>query len=70
MDEERLSLETVYQIWNDATGDRIELGPDRDGLDFFEIRTYTDDSKPGACVTLTRGQLEKLQAAINLTLGG
>ena len=69
--EEKLSLETIYQIWNDKTGDRIELGSDRDGLDLYEIRAFSrSDTDPEACIVLTRGQLEKLQAVIGLALGG
>lgn len=66
--EPNYSLETVFQIWNDKTGERIELSPDRDGLGLFELRQYSDDCKLGPCVTLTRGQLEKLQIAIEKTL--
>jgi hypothetical protein len=69
MDEERYTLETLHQIWNDKTGDHIEIGPDRDGLDLIEFRSYTSDShKPAQEVTLTREQLIKLQAAIGLIL--
>lgn len=39
------SFETVYQIWNDKTGERVEVGPDRDGLDLIELRSYSDDGR-------------------------
>lgn len=32
------SMETMYEIWNDKSGDCIEIGPDRDGLGLIEIR--------------------------------
>jgi hypothetical protein len=65
---ERYSVETVFQIWNDRSGERIELGPDRDGLDLFEIRSVTDDGKTTNCVTLTREQLELLETVIGKAL--
>jgi hypothetical protein len=34
----RYSLETVYKVCNDDTGEVIEVGPDADGLDLTEIR--------------------------------
>lgn len=64
------SIETVRQVWNDDTGERVEIGPDRDGLDLIEIRQVTDDGVTTATVTLTREQLEKLQKCIELTLSG
>jgi len=39
------SLETMYRVWDDKTGDRVEVGPDSDGLDLLEIRSYTNDGK-------------------------
>lgn len=66
----KITLETVYQIWNDKTGDRIELGPDRDGLGLMEIRSYASDGKVTQCVTFTNHELETLQTAINRYLNG
>lgn len=66
--ENRYTLETMYQIWNDRTGEHIELGPDRDGLELFEIRSYTDDGKITQRVVLTREQLILLRDAIQLSL--
>ncbi len=31
------SVETVYQVWNDKNGDRLEFGPDADGLGLYRI---------------------------------
>lgn len=39
------SVETVIEIWNDETGEHIEVGPDRDGLDMIEIRQCSRDGK-------------------------
>lgn len=37
MDE--FTMETLYQIWNDKTGECVEVGEDRDSLGLVEIRT-------------------------------
>ena len=59
----------MYQIWNDKNGDRIEVGPDRDGLELIEIRQYTDDgNKPYGVIVMTREECEKLQEAIDRLL--
>ena len=41
----RYSLETVYYVCNDDTGEVIELGPDGDGLDLVEIRVRDPQTK-------------------------
>jgi hypothetical protein len=33
-------LETKKVIWDNKHGERIEVGPDGDGLDLVEIRSY------------------------------
>lgn len=68
MKDEKYTLDVVHQIWNDNTGERLEIGPDRDGLDLIEIRSYDDMSKVTQMITLTRGQLEQLHAAIGKQL--
>ena len=61
----KYSLETCHQVWNDDTGERIEVGPDRDGLDMLEIRTYTDDGARGESIMLTYKQARLVAQAIN-----
>lgn len=34
----KYSSETLRQVWNDETGEVVEIGPDRDGLGLVEIR--------------------------------
>jgi hypothetical protein len=46
------TLEMCMRIWNDKTGDSIEIGEDRDGLDMIEIRSRTDDGKVSNAVTM------------------
>ena len=36
----KYSTEMVMQVWNDDTGERVEIGPDRDSLGLVEIRSY------------------------------
>jgi hypothetical protein len=45
--------ETVIQVWDDKHGDRVEVGPDRDGLELVEIRCYTDSGEIGDRITMT-----------------
>jgi hypothetical protein len=65
MEDTEYTLETVHQIWNDKSGTRIEIGPDRDGLDLIEIRSYTDDGKIGQSVTFTEKEFRLLSVAID-----
>lgn len=39
------TLEKLYEVWDDETGDHFEIGPDRDGLDLVEIRLKDKDGK-------------------------
>lgn len=35
----KFSLETRREVWNDESGDRIDVGEDRDGLGLVELRS-------------------------------
>jgi len=37
-------LETLREIWDDNLGERVEVGPDREGLDLVELRLRDDES--------------------------
>lgn len=37
----KFTLEILREVWDDESGDHIEIGPDRDGLGCIEIR-YKD----------------------------
>lgn len=50
------SMETVIEIWDDKNGCHIEVGPDRDGLDFIEIRSVTSDNKIEARISFDKEQ--------------
>lgn len=47
------SVETVVQIFNDDTGDHVDVGPDRDAGDNVEIRSYDKNDKIGERITFT-----------------
>jgi len=68
-DKEKYSVEEIVQIWDNKTGERIEFGPDRDGLDLVEIRQYSDDSKVGARIVLTKEQIVLLAENITSKYG-
>lgn len=41
------SAEKCIKVWNDGTGERIEIGPDSDGLELCQVRSYTDTGDIG-----------------------
>ena len=47
-----VKLEIIYQLWM-GDGDRIEVGPDRDGLGLIEIRSF-DGSKLETAILLDK----------------
>jgi len=34
----------MHEIWDDNLGERVEVGPDREGLDLVELRLRDDES--------------------------
>lgn len=69
MTEATHSTEHLIRIWNDSTGERIEFGPDNDGIDLWEIRYYgPEDAKPCRSLVLTETQARELSCAINSLL--
>lgn len=54
----------VMQVWNDQTGERIEVGEDRDGLGMIEIRYVSDDGKTGADIRFQPEDADKIVDAI------
>ena len=49
------SIETIYRVYNDKSGEYIEVGPDADGIGLIEVRMYTDDGKIGQRVEVFLG---------------
>jgi hypothetical protein len=68
MTDSNHSLEVVFQIWDEKTGEREEVGPDRDGLDLTEIRQYTDDGQCTQRITLPKEAVYLLNDALNRIL--
>ncbi len=60
----KYSLETVYKVCNDDTGEVIEVGPDSDGLDLVEIRSKADDGTVGGRIVITQEGLPLLIEAL------
>lgn len=58
------SLENHYKVWNDKTGTKVEIGPDRDGLNLVEMREFSDDGKELTCVVFTPEQAELVATAL------
>lgn len=59
------SKEIVIEIWDDATGDHFEVGPDRDALDLVEVRQYIANSHEcNARFTGTKEEMRLLGEAI------
>jgi hypothetical protein len=56
--------EVLHQVWNNESGDRFEVGPDRDGLDLIEIRSYTDKGECDARMTMPSEVATKIAQAI------
>jgi len=61
---EKYSVETVYRIYNDKSGEYIEVGPDADGIDLVEVRCYTDDGKVGNRIMGTPLEMKLVAEAI------
>jgi hypothetical protein len=61
------TFETLYEIWDDKTGNKIEVGPDRDALDLIEIRAI-EDGKRVSDITLTREQAALVSKALQALL--
>ena len=58
------SSEKCIKVWNDGTGERIEIGPDSDGLELCQVRYYTDDGKNGAELVMQPKQAVMVAYAI------
>lgn len=62
------SLETVYEIWNNQVGSRIEIGPDRDSIGLVSIRSVMSDGKREAEVLCNHDEAKLLHAALGKML--
>ena len=71
----KYTLETIQRIYNDGSGEYIEIGPDADGLDLITIADVDSDGKAGGrtvtihpdMLPLVIKALEKIQSEINIS---
>ncbi len=60
----RHTISPVVQVWDDDHGERIEIGPDGDGLACHEIRFITDKGEITNRIFMTDECLEKFSEAL------
>ena len=63
------AVEHVIQVWDDKHDNRVEVGPDRDGLDLVEIRQYDDAGKITQSISMTEERANLLADAIKRLYG-
>lgn len=68
--DSKYSLERLYEIWDDTTGECIQIGPDRDGLGLIELRLKDDTGKVATSVTMTVELAGLVRDALVMLLGG
>jgi hypothetical protein len=58
------SVEHVTEVWDDNDGSKIEIGPDRDGLDLVEIREKDSQGKIVNRLVLKQDQAKLVAQAL------
>lgn len=66
--EKKYTLETHQRVYNDETGDYIEVRPDRDSLGLFEI-SHNFEGEETANITINKEQLDLLIEALQAFQG-
>lgn len=61
-----MSVNMVMQVWNDDTGERIDVGEDRDGLGLLEIRYVDETGKVRADIRIEPQHAHKLIESIQV----
>lgn len=64
MTEKKYTLEKMFEVWNDRSGECIQIGPDRDGLDLLEIRQRDSENNITGRITFNREQGNLILAAL------
>lgn len=59
-----ITIEKLFEIWNDDTGSCIEVGPNKDGLGGIEIRAKDDKGKIEASVLLLKEEARLVAQAL------
>lgn len=60
----KISTDTITRIWNDDTGQRMEVGEDADGLGLVEIRSIDANGNVEARMTFPAGYVAELIRAL------
>lgn len=62
--------EVIHQLWDNKNGDRIEIGPDRDGLGVFEIRHFDESNTCDDSVLIQYEQIGKIVEILQMIQRG
>ena len=60
----RTTLVAKFTLWIDDTGERIEVGDDREGLDMTEIRFVNEENKTCAEIRFSDNQIPMVIEAL------
>lgn len=64
-----VTVEKIIKIYDDTTGELIQIGPDSDGLELVEITYRDSDGNPLATITANVKQVVELGKAIRYLYG-
>lgn len=62
----KFSLERHFRVYNDSTGEYIEIRPDADGLDLVELNGFASDGKKTSSLTIEPAAAVLLADALTL----
>ena len=62
------SMEKLFQIWNDITGTRLEVGESQDCPELVEIRSYTNTGKIETSVSMTIDEAKLVLQGLQQTI--
>lgn len=58
------TIEVHRKVWNDETGERIEVGPDADSVGLVDVVQYADDDSSSVRITGTPEMMRLVAKAI------
>lgn len=68
MISERYEIEKGYKIWDNQHGERVEIGPDGDGLNLVEIRYVNGEGTIIQRITMPYEMADKVHRAFGFYL--
>jgi len=68
--EDDFTLEHRLEVWNNKTGERIEVGEDRDGLELVQMTFITDDGQRSSTFTIHPDEAPLVAKAIGMVAEG